>query len=776
MPTRIIEEVSSRVYPGLDRSPKKNWVDRAGGLPSYIERIAKHIHYEGGKSISNAIAAAVNTVKRWCAGGSVTKKGASTANVTAKTKALACKAVAQWEAKKARSKTEESVWDVIERLELQGERLSVEEERAVGRRAAAQAVEAAAVLEVLLPSEEIEEANIADAMGRAFNVILDPHAERLLVESDCVVENVDEVRRALLECFVADYQIAQTFGYDPARAIEEAADQRAKGRGGQPVKDREFERKHPRAAKGRTGGGKWIQKGDSGKEVQRLQRRVGVKPDGEFGPKTEAAVRRYQREHDLKVDGVVGPQTKDKLAGGKGEGNREGDGIDRAPIRTDPSKKPTSDKKDKDPTGRSTGTSSSGGGAASNSSSDGDRSSSAGTDPREGTTISSGASGPVVKAIQEKLGIKATGQYDERTVKAIKEYQRSQGLTVDGIIGSQTAASLLGQEEQPPGPLSAEIAADLDAFAGNDDGGKGGKRKVQEARLIEEAGFRKGPGGRWQLRDRNGRWINMPDAPVSSAQVDDFQHAGPGGDRAMPSDVRAALDRLKPGQGVVIAGVPVTRQENGDFNVEGDANLASPWVAMSSVKMRRGSYDPFGNRKSLREAAEGAEGTTSQADLHLAAGAQGTRVSQMQSRLGSLGHRVKADGVFGDRTSAAVQQFQKEAGLKEDGIVGDQTIGAMRTAGSERGDLHRKGDGVVGEPDEKVRELQAVLTSTGFDAGEEDGRFGPETEKAVRRLQRRYGLRSDGIAGPRTLTLLDRIRSRQEREAAEDDEEDTTDE
>lgn len=35
--------VSSRVYPSLDRSPKENWIDKTGGLPSYIERIAKHL-------------------------------------------------------------------------------------------------------------------------------------------------------------------------------------------------------------------------------------------------------------------------------------------------------------------------------------------------------------------------------------------------------------------------------------------------------------------------------------------------------------------------------------------------------------------------------------------------------------------------------------------------------------------------------------------------------------------------------------------------------------
>lgn len=77
--------VSSQVYPGLDRSPKENWVDKAGGLPDFIERIAKHLHYEKGMSISHAIATAVNRVKVLCAKGN----------------AEACAAVAEWEKKKA---------------------------------------------------------------------------------------------------------------------------------------------------------------------------------------------------------------------------------------------------------------------------------------------------------------------------------------------------------------------------------------------------------------------------------------------------------------------------------------------------------------------------------------------------------------------------------------------------------------------------------------------------------------------------------------------------
>ena len=43
--------------------------------------------------------------------------------------------------------------------------------------------------------------------------------------------------------------------------------------------------------------------------VRSLQKKLGVKADGVYGPRTRAAVKRYQRANGLAVDGIAGPQT-----------------------------------------------------------------------------------------------------------------------------------------------------------------------------------------------------------------------------------------------------------------------------------------------------------------------------------------------------------------------------------------------------------------------------------------------------------------------------------
>ncbi|WIY24520.1 peptidoglycan recognition protein family protein [Parasedimentitalea psychrophila] len=52
----------------------------------------------------------------------------------------------------------------------------------------------------------------------------------------------------------------------------------------------------------------------SGDLVKEIQAKVGVDTDGDFGPKTEAAMRAFQRKHGLVPDGIVGPKTWEALS------------------------------------------------------------------------------------------------------------------------------------------------------------------------------------------------------------------------------------------------------------------------------------------------------------------------------------------------------------------------------------------------------------------------------------------------------------------------------
>jgi peptidoglycan hydrolase-like protein with peptidoglycan-binding domain len=53
-------------------------------------------------------------------------------------------------------------------------------------------------------------------------------------------------------------------------------------------------------------------------------------------------------------------------------------------------------------------------------------------------------SGTDVAALQTRLGVSADGKFGPQTDAAVRIYQRQHGLTVDGIVGRQTWASLLG--------------------------------------------------------------------------------------------------------------------------------------------------------------------------------------------------------------------------------------------------------------------------------------------------------------------------------------------
>lgn len=137
--------------------------------------------------------------------------------------------------------------------------------------------------------------------------------------------------------------------------------------------------------------------------VRALQAKLGLSPDGDFGPSTEKALKRWQREHGLPVDGRGGPQTLASL------NLRSGKLLER-----DRPAKPTNKRRrPAKPRTRLAGV-------------------------KARRTRNSGG----VRALQAALGLSADGVFGSGTEKALRRFQKRRGLPVDGVAGPATRRAL----------------------------------------------------------------------------------------------------------------------------------------------------------------------------------------------------------------------------------------------------------------------------------------------------------------------------------------------
>ncbi len=158
-------------------------------------------------------------------------------------------------------------------------------------------------------------------------------------------------------------------------------------------------------------------------------------------------------------------------------------------------------------------------------------------------------------------------------------------------------------------------------------------------------------------------------------------------------------------------------------------------------------------------------------------GSEGAAVRQLQQQLKDLGYLSgSVDGSFGVATEAAVIAFQKNNNLTADGKAGTATLSklysgtsvrasgkavrisgtAEKLGGADTSDISSTGyvtlsDGSEGE---QVRRLQQRLKDLGYYTGSVDGRYGSGTQAAVMAFQLRNSLTVDGKAGPATQRLL----------------------
>ena len=161
-------------------------------------------------------------------------------------------------------------------------------------------------------------------------------------------------------------------------------------------------------------------------------------------------------------------------------------------------------------------------------------------------------------------------------------------------------------------------------------------------------------------------------------------------------------------------------------------------------------------------------------------GDQGTAVEALQRELQKKGYYTYPEitGYYGAETELAIILFQNESSLGRDGVAGKYTLRALfgkqlesvmrgatlisadfdireRAAQEEHSSPADTASDVMknGMMGEDVRMLQERLVALGY-LNAADGEFGNATEAAVRTFQTASGLKSDGEAGPKTLSAL----------------------
>ena len=152
----------------------------------------------------------------------------------------------------------------------------------------------------------------------------------------------------------------------------------------------------------------------------------------------------------------------------------------------------------------------------------------------------------------------------------------------------------------------------------------------------------------------------------------------------------------------------------------------------------------------------------------LSKGSTGDDVRTMQRNLMTIGYdlpKFAADGDFGAETEAAVKKFQKDQGLTVDGLYGEKTHAAMEKALKKAAEKKEEADKKIkyvgllkkGSSGAAVKDVQSALISLGYDCGETgaDGKYGPNTEKAVRKFQEDHPpLEVDGLYGEQSHAAL----------------------
>lgn len=316
----------------------------------------------------------------------------------------------------------------------------------------------------------------------------------------------------------------------------------------------------------------------------------------------------------------------------------------------------------------------------------------------------------------------ADGKFGAATEKAVRNFQKANGLTQDGIAGNATQTLLyqmvngtvaaVTPAPSTSGTTHVSGGTTTGLFAGNYQTlqyGSRGTRVTTLQNALNQLGFSAGTAdGRFGLGTQK--------AVVSFQKSAGLKQDGKAGKATL-----VALEKAVSGETTVTP-------------APGSSATAAPSSGIPTRILRQG--------------------------------ASGDDVKSVQTRLQSLGYYAGTiDGKYGSGTVSAMQEFQRRNGLVVDGKAGsntyaklfsDSAVGAETTTPTPMptGSTIPTRTLQSGSSGEDVKLVQNRLKALGYYSGTVDGSFGSGTVTALKAFQLTNNLTSDGIAGSGTYAKL----------------------
>lgn len=466
-----------------------------------------------------------------------------------------------------------------------------------------------------------------------------------------------------------------------------------------------------------TAGSAWadqyqlLQQGNKSAAVKQLQQALaslGYDPgtaDGKFGAYTENAVRHFQRDYGLKVDGLAGEATQRLLYAIANDQAA----ATKAPVVTEaPNQVPT-------------------------------------------RTLRQGATGNDVRTVQ--LRLQALGyyqqtpnaMYDHDTVTAVTMFQFYNGLTADGVAGSQTYVKLFSSGAiKAPGQAAATAVPTATPTPA--------PTAVQQSQFqAPSRTLRKGSQGDDVLNVQ----LRLQQLGYQAGPVGGLYDAG------------------------TVEGVRAFQSRNG---------LTADGVAGSKTYAKLFSANAVPAAAAQVQTAAPASPTPTAAPAYtvptrtLRRNYTGSDVTTVQRRLQELGYAAPLTGVYDDATMQAVRMFQLYNNLSADGVAGSKTYAKLFAANAVHAPAANTATPVPtatptptptpvptqnvsawqiptrtlvsGSTGDDVRNVQQRLSQLGYFTTTITGEYNAATVAAVKSFQSANRLSADGKAGPATNKVL----------------------